>query len=103
MEFLSFCTQSENYNAAFEGISTVSCFKGQTTNIQSNMVTEALSSISLHERASTANPKIIGYTQQEMGAAVEELFQGKVDAAGCVALMDEYRITAAKELGADGC
>ena len=102
LEFLSFCAQSENYNKAFDGISTVSCFKGQTTNIQSDMVTDALGSISLHGRASTANPKIIGYTQQEMGAAVQKLFQGEVDVAGCVALMDEYRTATAKGLGAEG-
>ena len=102
MEFLSFCAQSEHYNKAFDGISTVSCFNGQTTNIQSGMVTEAQGSISLHGRASTANPKIIGYTQQEMGAAVEKLLQGEVDTAGCVALMDEYRIAAARESGAEG-
>ena len=102
LDFLSFCAQSENYNKAFDGISTVSCFKGQTTNIQSDMVTNALGSISLHERASTANPKIIGYTQQDMGTAVQKLFQGEVDADGCVALMDEYRIAAARESGAEG-
>ena len=102
LEFLSFCAQSENYNKAFDGISTVSCFKGQTTNIQSDMVTNMQDSISLLARASTANPKIIGYTQQEMGAAVQKLLQGEVDAAGCVALMDEYRIAAARELGTEG-
>ena len=102
LEFLSFCAKSENYNIAFDGISTVNCFKGQTTNIQSDMVTEALVSISLQERASTANPKIIGYSQQEMGAAVQKLFQGEVDVAGCVALMDEYRIAAARKLGTEG-
>ena len=102
LEFLSFCAQSENYNKAFDGISTVSCFKDQTTNIQSDMVTAALGSISLHERASTANSKIIGYTQQETGAAIQKLFQGEVDAAGCVALMDESRIAAARASGAAG-
>ena len=102
LEFLSFCAQSEHYNKAFDGISTVSRFNGQTTNIQSDMVTAALGSISLHERASTANPKIIGYTQQEMGAAVQKLFQGEVDAAGCVALMGEYRTAAARASGAEG-
>lgn len=102
LEFLSFCAQSENYNKAFDGISTVSCFKGQNTNIQSDMVTEAMGSILLYERASTANPKIIGYSQQKMGAAVQKLFQGEVDVAGCIALMDESRIAAAKELGAQG-
>lgn len=102
LEFLSFCAQSENYNKAFDGISTVSCFKGQTTNVQSDMVTEAMGSISLHMRASTANSKILGYTQQDMGAAVQKLLSGEVDTEGCIALMDEARMAAARALGADG-
>lgn len=102
LAFLSFCAQDENYNIAFDGISTVSCFKGQTTNIQSDMVTAAQGSIALRGRASTANSKIIGYTQQEMGTAVRRLCQGEVDVAGCVTLMDEYRIAGARELGAEG-
>ena len=102
LEFLSFCAQSENYNQAFDGISTVSCFKGQTTNIQSDMVTEAMGSIALHARASTASAKIVGYTQQDMGAAVRKLLEDEVDAEGCIALMDEYRTAAAKALGAEG-
>lgn len=102
LEFLAFCAQEENYNKAFDGISTVNCFKGQTTNIQSDMVTAAQGSISLHERVSTANPKIIGYKQQDMGTAMSKLLQGEVDAAGCIDLMDEYRIAAAKELGTEG-
>lgn len=46
--------------------------------------------------------KVIGYKQDDVGAAVLKLFQGEVDVAGCVKLMDEYRIAAAKELGAEG-
>lgn len=102
LEFLSFCAQSENYNQAFDGISTVSCFKGQTTNLQSEMVTEAMGSVSLHARASTANPRIIGYTQQDMGTAVQKLLSGEVDTEGCIALMDEARMAAARALGAEG-
>ncbi|MCM1105384.1 MAG: ABC transporter substrate-binding protein [Blautia sp.] len=102
LEFLSFCAQSDNYNQAFDGISTVNCFKGQTTNIQSRMVTDAQESIALHERASTANPKILGYSQQAMAEAVQKLLEGEVDVSGCIALMDESRIAAARELGAEG-
>ena len=102
LEFLRFCARSENYNQAFDGISTVSSFRGQTTNIQSDMVTAAMGSISLHQRSSTASPRIAGYVQQDVAAAVKKLLRGEVDAAGCVALMDEYRIAAAGELGAEG-
>lgn len=102
LEFLDFCASPENYNAAFEGVSTVNCFKNQTTNIQSRMVTDAMVSIQANQRVSTARPKIIGYSQNEVGAAVLQLFQGKTDVRGCIRLMDEYRISAAKKLGAEG-
>lgn len=101
-EFLNFCATADNYNKAFDGVSTVSCFKGQTTNIQSAMVTDAADSISKCQRTSTAEPKIIGYTQNETGSAIQELLMGNVDVAGCVALMDEYRMNSAKALGTPG-
>lgn len=102
LDFIRFCATAENYNKAFEGVSTVSCFKGQTTNIQSAMVTDAMDSINKLQRTSTAEPKVIGYTQRETGSAVQELFLGNVDAAGCVKLMDDYRMTSAKALGTPG-
>lgn len=102
LEFLSFCASEKNYNVAFDGISTVSCFKGQNTNIQSRMVTEAGSSIAAHERVSTAASRIIGYSADDVSAAFDSLFRGKTDAAGCVSLMDEYRIEEARQQGIDG-
>ncbi len=100
--FLNFCATAENYNVAFDGISTVSCFKGQTTNIQSQMVTNARASISSRERVSTAASKIIGYSADDVAAAFDSLLRQKTDAAGCVKLMDEYRIKEAEEQGIDG-
>lgn len=102
LEFIRFCAEPEHYNHAFDGVSTVSCFKGQTTNIQSDMVTNAIESVEALQRTSTANPKILGYTQNETGSAIQELMLGNVDAAGCVKLMDDYRIASAKALGAPG-
>lgn len=96
LEFLSFCGTAENYNKAFEGVSTVSCFQDQTTNIQSDMVTNAMASINAHQRTSTAEPKILGYSAEDMSSAFRELHQGNIDVAGCVELMDQYR-TAAME------
>lgn len=52
-------------------------------------------------RPSVAWPKIIGYSQDDVGAAVLKMFQGETDVEGCVKLMDEYRIAAAREFGAD--
>ena len=95
LEFLRFCAQPDNYNAAFEGISTVNCFKGQTTNIQSAMVTDAQASIREHERVSTASTRIAGYSGDDMNAAMERLFRRRVDVDGCLRLMDEMRLAAA--------
>lgn len=102
LDFLAFCASPENYNQAFKDIATVSVFNQQTANVQSVMVTESIDSINALQRVSTADPKIIGYVQAEAGAAVQEFLLGHVDVAGCVKLMDEYRINSAKALGVEG-
>ncbi len=102
LDFLSFCATPENYNAAFDGISTVNCFKGQNTNIQSKMVTDAAASIADNERVSTAASRIIGYSGEDVASALNTLLKKKTDNAGCVKLFDDYRIAEAKKQGADG-
>ncbi len=102
LDFLDFCATEKNYNKAFDGISTVNCFKGQNTNIQSDMVTEAEKSIKANERVSTAASRVVGYSADDMVAALDVLFRKKTDVKGCVKLMDEYRIQEAKANGADG-
>ncbi len=96
LDFLAFCAAPENYNAAFDGISTVDCFKGQTTNIQSPMITAAADSIERNLRASTAASKIRGYSDEDVSAALGEMFRGRTDAAGCVELLDRYRVERVK-------
>ena len=90
--FLDFCATPEHYNKAFDGIPTVSCFKGQTTNIQSDMVTNAMGSIQAKERVSTAVSKVIGYSTDDMDAAFQKLFAHEVDVEGCIQLLDEARL-----------
>ena len=102
LNFLAFCAFPEHYNAAFKGISTVSCFKGQTTNIQSDMVTEAAASIKAKERVSTAATRIIGYSAEDVAEAFNSLLSGGTDAEGCVKIMDEKRIEEAKSQGIEG-
>ncbi len=102
LDFLSFCASAEHYNAAFDGISTVNCFKGQTTNIQSPMITNVSESVEAHLRASTAASRVTGYSDNDVAVALDSLFRKKTDAAGCVALMDEYRIGRAHDQGAEG-
>lgn len=102
LAFLEFCATSENYNKAFDGISTVSCFKGQNTNVQSHMVTEESESIQAHERVSTASTRIIGYSGDDMVLAVNKLLNKEVDVDGCIKLMDELRMDSAKLQGAEG-
>lgn len=102
LEFLEFCATPENYNIAFEGISTVSCFKGENTNIQSKMVTDASASIAEYGRVSTAASRIIGYSAEDMVGALNELFRKKTDIAGCIEQMDDKRIANASSEGAAG-
>lgn len=97
LEFLSFCAAPENYNKAFDGISTVNCFNGQTTNIRSHMVTNAMPSIQANQRVSTAESKIVGYSQEDTASAFVDLFKGKVDVDGCIKLMDKYRMEAVEK------
>lgn len=91
--FISFCATAENYNYAFDGVPTVSCFKGQTTNIQSHMVTDpsTAASIAEKERVSTASTKIAGYSADDVASAFRILLSGGT-VTGCVKLMDEYRL-----------
>lgn len=102
LDFLSFCAMPEHYNAAFDGISTVNCFKGQTTNIQSPMITSAADSIAANLRPSTSASKIAGYSDDDIAAALDSLFRKKTDVEGCIRLMDEYRIDRARAEGAEG-
>lgn len=102
LDFLSFCAAPENYNIAFDGVSTQNVFKGQTTNIQSAMVTDNAASVNTYRRASTAVNKIIGYKQNDMIEIFKSLFNGSTDVDGCVDLMDIYRKTTAKNLGTAG-
>lgn len=102
LDFLEFCATKENYNVAFDGISTVNCFKGQTTNIQSDMVTEESASIAQFERVSTAATKIIGYSADEVASALNKLFKNEINVSECIDLMDEYRIKEARAQGVNG-
>ncbi len=99
LDFLSFCADEKNYNIAFDGISTVNCFKGQTTNIQSPMITNVSESIDANLRASTSASKITGFSGDDVAAALDRFFRKKTDAEGCIKLMDEYRIMEAGKQG----
>ncbi len=102
LEFLAFCATAEHYNYAFDGISTVSCFQGQTTNIQSKMVTDAMSDIRKKERVSTAATKIIGYSADDVSKALVDLLKKKTDVKGCIQAIDDLRRAEAKKYGASG-
>ncbi len=101
IEFLEFCAAPENYNKAFDGISTVNCFKGQTTNIQSKTVTDAAVSIAEKERVSTAATRINGYSADDVASLFNMMFDKKTDVDGCVRLMDEYRVKEAEAQAAE--
>ena len=102
LAFLNFCAQPENYNVAFKGIATVSVFKQEVSNVQSHMVTDMQASINALERPSTASIKIIGYSADDVMAAINKLLRGECSIDECIAQMDSARIARAKALGAAG-
>lgn len=89
--FLEFCAQPEVYNEAFRGVPSVKVFEDQDTIVTSQMVVDASDSIAKLERASVANPKIAGYSQEDMKVAFTALLSGEVDVDGCIAMMDGMR------------
>ena len=91
VEFLEFCAQPEVINKVFDGVPSVRVFKDQDTISTADMIIEASESIATHERASTANPKIVGYRQADMKVAFDALFRGEVSVDECIARMDEMR------------
>ena len=54
------------------------------------------------ERVSTAASRIVGYSADDVAMALGSLFRKETDAAGCVKMMDDYRIAEAKAQGAEG-
>ncbi len=102
LDFLDFCADKKNYNIAFDGISTVNCFKNQTTNIQSPMLENASASIEENLRASTSASKVKGFSCDDVAVALNELYKKKTDVNGCIKIMDELRIKAAAEQGVEG-
>lgn len=90
--FLEFCADPAVYNEIFAGVPSNKVFKGQDTILTTEMIANADSSIEKLQRASTAEPKILGYTQENVKAAFKALFKGEVDVDGCIALMDQQRL-----------
>ncbi|MCF0132808.1 MAG: carbohydrate ABC transporter substrate-binding protein [Blautia sp.] len=90
-EFINFMATPENYNAAFEGISTAAVFKGQTTNVNSVQYEENKENVDKLIRAS-CSPKILGYNGSEGGKALLQLMSGDIDVEECIRLIDEDRI-----------
>ena len=88
LDFLEFCATPENYNEAFDGISTVSVFKNETTNVESPMVTEMKDSIEEKERVSTAEPKIKGYNARMINDAIHQLYKDEITVEECLTIMD---------------
>ncbi len=91
-EFIAFMANPDNYNLAFDGISTSSVFKGQTTNVTSTMYQENKENVDTLLRASIANPKIIGFSQNEGAKALIQLMSGDMIIEECIAYIDADRI-----------
>lgn len=95
-DFINFMSVPENYNQAFDGISTAAVFKGQTTNVNSTQYEENKDSVDQLIRASSAQPKIVGYNQGEGGKALLQLISGDITVEECIKLIDDDRIATLK-------
>lgn len=91
-EFINFMAEPVNYNEAFDGVSTAAVFKQQTTNINSSQYEENKESVDSLIRASSAQSKIIGYSQNEGGKALLQLMSGDISVDECIKLIDDDRI-----------
>lgn len=95
-DFINFMSEPDNYNEAFDGISTAAVFKGQTTNVNSRQYEENKESVDKLIRASSAQPKIVGYNQGEGGKALLQLMSGDISVEECIKLIDDDRIATLK-------
>lgn len=95
-DFINFCANPDNYNKAFDGISTAAVFKGQTTNVNSAQYEENKESVDKLLRPSCAQPKIIGYNGTEGGKALLQLMSGDITVDECIKLIDEDRMATLK-------
>ena len=82
----------ENYNQAFDGVSTAAVFKQETTNVNSSQYDGNKDSVDTLIRASSAQPKIVGFNQQEGGKALLQLMNGDISVEECVKLIDDDRV-----------
>ena len=100
-EFIEFCADPDNYNIAFDGISTTPTLKGMTTCKISIQYKEAKESIDRLLNASVS-PQIVGYNQGTGAKCIQELLAGNLDVKECLKLMDEERIKEAQAQKVEG-
>ena len=91
-DFVNFMADPENYNQAFDGVSTAAVFKQETTNVNSSQYDGNKDSVDKLIRASSAQPKIVGFNQQEGGKALLQLMNGDISVEECVKLIDDDRV-----------
>jgi len=86
-DFVNFMADPENYNQAFDGVSTAAVFKQETTNVNSTQYDGNKDSVDKLIRASSAQPKIVGFNQ-----ALLQLMNGDISVEECVKLIDDDRV-----------
>lgn len=92
MDFINFMATPENYNEAFDGIATAAVFKQQTTNVNSSQYEGNRESVDSLINPSSAQPKVVGYSQNENGKALLQIMTGEITIEEGIALMDADRI-----------
>lgn len=102
MDFINFMGKPENYNIAFEGISTAPIFNSMTSNKATPQYEESKEWIEEVGNPSIAITEIKGYENTEGSKAIQELLVGNIDVEECLKMMDEGRIKICKSQKVDG-
>jgi raffinose/stachyose/melibiose transport system substrate-binding protein len=103
-EFVNFMADPENYNAAFDGVTTAPVFKGQNTIVVTPQYKEAEENGILEKvrRASSTWGNVIGFSQAEPAKCIQEVMLGTSTIEEALANMDADRISTAKAQQAEG-
>lgn len=101
-DFINFMGDPENYNVAFDGVSTAPLFKSMTTIDTTPQYEESKDWIDEVGNASVAVTEIAGYSNTDGAKCIQELLVGNIDVDECLKMMDESRIKICKSQKVEG-
>jgi len=101
-ELIEFMGNPDNYNVAFEGVTTMPVFKSMTTMETTPQYEESKALIDEVGNSSIAVTEILGYSNTEGAKCIQELLVDNIDVDECLKMMDESRIKLCKAQQVEG-